>query len=138
MKLGSRRILIVDPDNETTQELSSIFIDEGYDVEISGGVKEAAERISNVKFDCVIMDVNLPEMEGYKAVPILKAIDINGKDIKVRNYWGYTTNQFSYIKTDDNRLKRPVFPFPHQPSINKRFYKERLKDYILFLKNKSM
>jgi CheY-like chemotaxis protein len=75
MKVGSRRILIVDPDNETTQELTSIFIDEGYDVEISRGIKKAAERIKDVNFDCVIMDVNLPEMEGYRAVLILKAID---------------------------------------------------------------
>jgi len=34
-----------------------------------------AERIRDVKFDCIIMDVNLPEMMGYEAVAILKAID---------------------------------------------------------------
>jgi len=75
MKTGCRRILIVDPDSEATQKLSSLFINEGYDVEISEGIRKAAERVSNVKFDCVIMDVNLPEMEGFKAVPMLKAID---------------------------------------------------------------
>jgi len=75
MKVGSRRILIVDPDKRVSQELSSLFTGESYDVEISEGVREAIERISNVKFDCVIMDVNLPEMEGFKAVPMLKAID---------------------------------------------------------------
>lgn len=75
MKVGHRRILIVDPDSATTRELSSLFIDEGYDVEISGGIREAAERISDVKFDCIVMDVALPDMEGYKAVAILKAID---------------------------------------------------------------
>lgn len=75
MKVGNRRILIIDPDSKAAQELSSLFIDEGCDVETSGGIREAAERIRDVKFDCVIMDVHLPHMEGYKAVPILKAID---------------------------------------------------------------
>ena len=75
MKVGPKRILIVDPDNGTAQELSSLFSDEGYDVEISGGIRKAAERIKDVKFDCVIMDVDLPEMKGYEAVPVLKAID---------------------------------------------------------------
>jgi CheY-like chemotaxis protein len=75
MKVGHGKILIVDPDDGTAQELSSLFVDEGYDVEISGDIKDAAEKLSNVKFDCVIMDVDLPDMEGYKAVPILKAID---------------------------------------------------------------
>jgi len=75
MKGGRRRILIVEPDCAAARELSSLFIDEGYDVEISGDVSKAAERLKNVKFDCVIMDVNLPRMRGYEAVPILKAID---------------------------------------------------------------
>lgn len=75
MKVGIKNILIVDPDTEAAQELSSLFIKEGYDVEISEGIKKAAERIKDVKFDCMIMDVNLPEMKGYEAVSILKAID---------------------------------------------------------------
>jgi DNA-binding NtrC family response regulator len=75
MKVGHRRILIVDPHSATARELSSLFIDEGYDVEISGSIKRSVEKIKDVKFDCVIMDVNLPDMKGYEAVPILKAID---------------------------------------------------------------
>ena len=75
MKVGNRRILIIDPDIEAARELSSRFIKEGYDVEISGGVTKAVERLKDVKFDCVIVDINLPEMKGYQAAPILKAID---------------------------------------------------------------
>ena len=75
MKAESKRILIVDPDSQAARELSSVFIGEGYDVEVSLCVKDAAERINDVKFDCIIMDVDLPEMEGFKAVSILKAID---------------------------------------------------------------
>jgi len=75
MSAGPRKILIIDPDTKAAQELSSLFINESYDVEISECITMAAERINDVKFDCVIMDVDLPEMKGYKAIPILKAID---------------------------------------------------------------
>ena len=75
MKIRHKRILIVDPDNEASRELSSLLVNEGYDVEISGNIGEMAERIRDAKFDCVIMDVDLPEMKGYEAVPVLKAID---------------------------------------------------------------
>lgn len=75
MKAECRRVLIVDPDSSAVGELSSLLINKGYKVETTGGIREAAERIKDIKFDCVIMDVNLPEMEGYEAVPILKAID---------------------------------------------------------------
>jgi CheY-like chemotaxis protein len=75
MKIGLRKILVVDSDTEVARELSSLFTKEGYDVEIGTGITNAAERVKNVQFDCVIMDVNLPEMMGYEAVSILKAID---------------------------------------------------------------
>lgn len=75
MKLGSKRVLIVDPDNEAARQVASILVEEGYEVEITATISAMAERIRDVKFDCVIMDVDLPEMPGYKAVSILKTID---------------------------------------------------------------
>ena len=75
MKTGFKRILVIDPDSTAARELSSLLVDEGYEVEISGSVREAAEKIKDVKFDCAVTDVDLPEMAGYEAVSILKAID---------------------------------------------------------------
>lgn len=75
MKLESKRILVVDPDDETAPQLASAFVEEGYDVEVSASISAMAERIRDARFDCVIMDVDLPEMAGYKAVSIVKTID---------------------------------------------------------------
>ena len=75
MKLGSKRILIVDPDSEAARESALLFIEEGYDVETSDSISAMAERIRDVRFDCVIIDVDLPEMPGHKAVSIVKTID---------------------------------------------------------------
>ncbi|MFC1763576.1 response regulator [Planctomycetota bacterium] len=75
MNVGNGRILIIDPDIEAARELSSRLIKEGCDVEICGGVTKAVERIKDAKFDCIILDVDLPEMKGYQAAPILKAVD---------------------------------------------------------------
>lgn len=75
MKLGSKRVLIVDPDSEAARQVASILVEEGYDVEVTTSISAMAERIRDVKFDCVVMDVDLPEMPGYKAVSILKTID---------------------------------------------------------------
>ena len=58
----------------------------------------------------------------------------------VRDYWGYTSCwksgealPFRYLQPDENHLHRRVFPFPHQPSIRKEFYKQRMADYITFV-----
>jgi len=117
MKVGCKRILIVDPDSETTQKLSSLFINEGYDVEISEGVRKAAERVSNVKFDCVIMDVNLPEMEGFKAVPMLKAIDPKVQIIM--------TTAKNTVELEANVRKQDIFYY-----YIKSFDREELKEAV--------
>lgn len=75
MKLKSKRILVVDPDDETAPQLASVFVEEGYDVEVSASISAMAKRIRDARFGCIIMDVDLPEMAGYKAVSIVKTID---------------------------------------------------------------
>ena len=70
-----KKILLVEPDNKDAMKLFILFTDEDYKLEISRNFTDALDKIRNIKFDCVIMDVNLPEMKGYDAVSILKIID---------------------------------------------------------------
>jgi len=60
----------------------------------------------------------------------------------LREYWGYKPEwkngkmeSFKYVKPDDNLLGRILFPFPHQPTLRKGFYKMRMDDYIAFAKD---
>ncbi len=71
----SRKILIVEPDNEDAWKLFRLFADEDYDLERSKSFAEAAEKVRDIRFDCVIMDVDLPDIKGYEAVPIMKMLD---------------------------------------------------------------
>jgi len=119
MKVGHRRILIVDPDTEAARELSSLFTREGYDVETSGGITKAAERIRDVKFDCVIMDVSLPEMRGYEAVSILKAIDS-----KVQVIMTATENT---LELEEKVRKQDIFYY-YIKSFNREELKEAVRD----------
>ena len=75
MKVAHKRILIIDSDSAAVYELFAVFVRQGYEVETSQCVREAAQRIKDVKFGCIILDVDLPKMKGYDAVSILKAID---------------------------------------------------------------
>jgi hypothetical protein len=73
--------------------------------------------------------------------PLLGALVLGDASRLVREYWGYTPRwkagergQPRYLAAEDNRLGRTLFPFPHQPSIAKRFYAERLADYTAFVR----
>ena len=71
---NSRKILIIDPDRDTEKKLLSLFSSEGYQVEISEELTNGLQKLEEIKFDCLIMDVELPEMRGYEALPIIRTV----------------------------------------------------------------
>lgn len=70
-----KRILIITPDRRERQDLAKFLRREDYFVEGGKGLPDAIKKLSEGGFDCLIMDVDLPEMKGYEAVSILKNID---------------------------------------------------------------
>jgi len=88
------------------------------------------------------------ELEPFPGAPVITLGEpvlapLVGKNVsaRVRHYWGYMpgwkegkAKSFQYIRAADNQLNRIVFPFPHQPSLSKEFYKARLRDYVAFVK----
>jgi uracil-DNA glycosylase len=76
--------------------------------------------------------------------PLLTALVRGDASPRVRDYWGYTprwksseTGPFRHLAPRANVLERTVFPFPHQPSIRKQFYRERLGDYTAFVRQEA-
>ena len=72
---NEKRILIIDPDSKDRRNFANFFKKENCYVETGKGFPDAIKKISEGCFTCLIMDVDLPEMKGYEAVPIIKNID---------------------------------------------------------------
>jgi len=73
--------------------------------------------------------------------PLLQTIVSGNVSAKVRDYWGYTKEwkagkigPFKHLLAEDNNLGRIIFPYPHQPSIRKQFYRENLTQYTKYMK----
>lgn len=73
--------------------------------------------------------------------PVLKLLI--GPEAKVRGYWGYDSlkksgfKQFNFSSAKKNILGYDFYPFPHQPSISKDFYKNTFNEYIQFINQNS-
>ena len=74
-------VLVVDPDPKAVEDWRACLSVEGINVEKAGSVKEAATKLKVLQCGCLVVDVDLPEMKGYEAVPILKAIQPRAKVI---------------------------------------------------------
>lgn len=72
-KIG--KVLVLDPDRETQKNLLSLLSSEGYQVQITNGVTDGLQKLKDMKFDCLIMAVELPEMKGYEAYSIIRTVE---------------------------------------------------------------
>ena len=60
------KILIVDDNYENLQVLGMRLQEVGYDIEFSTSGKMALEWLDNDEFDIVLLDINMPEMDGFE------------------------------------------------------------------------
>lgn len=75
-------IYIVDDFQENIQVLGNILLEKGFNIHVARNGKQLLAGIEKTKTDLILMDVSMPEMDGYEACEALKANE-DTKDIPV-------------------------------------------------------
>lgn len=128
MSVGDKinRLLLVDDDALLVAVLSAALAEEGYTVEAAGDGRDALRRFQHSRPDLVVLDVQLPEMDGLEVCRRLRAqastpiILLTSRAEEVDRVTGldlgaddYVTKPFSTrelcarIRALDRRLERP-------------------------------
>lgn len=74
------KILIIEDNRDLVQVLSEGFAENGFTVDSAYDGIEGLNKIRNSDYECIILDIMLPEMDGYE---VLKKAREEGKDIPV-------------------------------------------------------
>ena len=71
--IENARILIVDDTPQNTQILGTILIKQGYRINVARNGKHALEVIEKILPDLILLDIMMPELDGFATCKALKS-----------------------------------------------------------------
>jgi twitching motility two-component system response regulator PilH len=101
-----RNVLVVDDSQVDRSRLEKLVADAGYLVSSAANGAQALEMAKRSKPDLVLMDINMPEMDGFAATRSLRndpdtkdipVVMVTAKDQKADKAWGQMLGAKGYI-----------------------------------------
>jgi DNA-binding response OmpR family regulator len=123
VSVASKRSILVVDDDENDQELAALVLREhGYKVTLAEDGVSALLQLGREKFDLILLDVNMPYLDGYKLIDLLHQKGIECPVIFISGYRtasqdeirGFKLGAVDYIKKPFNehllllRVKRII------------------------------
>ncbi len=72
--MGERqRILVVDDQQEILDLTETVLAGGGYSISTASSGDEALGQLARESFDLVLLDINMPEMDGWETLRLLRA-----------------------------------------------------------------
>lgn len=71
------QILIVDDDSRNLQVIGGLLKNSPYKLYIARNGKEAVQKSNEMEFDVILLDIQMPEMGGFEACPLIKKSAFN-------------------------------------------------------------
>tara|TARA_R110002110_G_scaffold166602_2_gene367284 strand:+ start:39206 stop:39595 length:390 start_codon:yes stop_codon:yes gene_type:complete len=90
---ATKQILLVENSNTARLVITRDLKKHGYEVISVATGKEAVSILQEQPFDLIIMDVFLPEMNGYEAVEQIRVLN---KDLANKPIFGYTSSNSEF------------------------------------------
>jgi two-component system response regulator (stage 0 sporulation protein F) len=88
------KILVVEDEQHQRELYAMELQDEGYEVEQASNGREAVEMVRSTKYDLVILDIRMPEMDGIEALGKILSRD---KKIPIIIYTAYSNYKSNFM-----------------------------------------
>ena len=107
----SVHILLVE-DNKVNQKLAKYILSKGgYNVDVAENGREVVEKIESdpKKFDLVLMDINMPEMDGREATKVLREKGFKNLPIIAMTAYAMKEDQEEFLNAGmDDYISKPI------------------------------
>lgn len=98
---AGKTILLVDDDTDLLENTAFMIKSMGYDVITAENGVDAVEKYKEIKPNLTIMDIKMPQMDGYEAFFKIKQFDSEAKVILIT---AYTLDEKKHLKAKSMNL----------------------------------
>jgi len=113
------RILVVDDDPTVRESCERIFGDCGYDVETAASGEEGLERARHGYFDCALLDLKMPDVDGMDIVRKARAGRSNMRVLIITGYGSVDTAAEAARLGVSDYLCKPFTPDEITQAVNR-------------------
>jgi len=126
VKAPPRRVLIVDDNADAANSLAMLLGVEGHETQVAYGSREALERIESFRPDVALLDIGLPEINGYELAQRLRSHPrLEGvRLVALTGYGQPEDHQRTRAAGFEDHLVKPVDPSTLERALA-RFYEPR-------------
>lgn len=106
--MGAATVLVVDDEQNILTSVSRALDLEGYDVEVAGSAEIALDKLAKHPFDAILLDVQLPGMDGLQMLDELRKREISTPVIMMS---GHATIEVAVEATRrgaDDFIEKPI------------------------------
>jgi signal transduction histidine kinase/DNA-binding response OmpR family regulator/CHASE3 domain sensor protein len=75
LQQGVRRVLVVEDDQRQRDSIRQLLASEGVEISDVATATEALERLKQTTFDCLVLDLSLPDLSGYEMLQRMAETD---------------------------------------------------------------
>jgi len=100
MQQGVRRVLVVEDDERQRDSIHQLLSTEGVEISGAATATEALERLKQTTFDCLVLDLSLPDLSGYEMLERMAHTD----EVSFPPVIVYTGR--SLTRSEEQRLRR--------------------------------
>ena len=75
LQQGVRRVLVVEDDQRQRDSIRQLLSSEGVEISDVATATEALERLKQTTFDCLVLDLSLPDLSGYEMLQRMAETD---------------------------------------------------------------